>query len=94
MKWIKIGEDLPENNKLVLIAYKNDRGVMLITMGWYCRKHEVEVDFDIEDDFDYCEDKDQYFVKEGWRSQCLESEWYYTISNVCYWMPLPSKPLN
>lgn len=90
MEWIKIENDLPKNQKLVQIAYKGK----YVTVGWYCRKFEVEADFDIDDDYDYDEERDEYFIKEGWRSQCLESEWYYTISDVTDWAPLLTHPLK
>jgi hypothetical protein len=90
--WIDINKELPENQKLVQIAYSNYLGNKLVTVGWYCGKYEVEADFDWDDDFDYSEEKDCYFVKEGWRSQCLESEYYYTIDNVTHFAPLLKHP--
>ena len=33
-----------------------------------------------------------YYVRGGWRSQCLESEWYYTISGVTHFAPLLKHP--
>lgn len=92
MNWIDINKDLPENQKLVQIAYSNERGSKFVTVGWYCRKFEVEADWDIDDDLGYNEEEDKYFVKEGWRSQCLESEYYYPISGVTHFAPLLKHP--
>lgn len=92
MKWISIKDDLPPNGKLVNIAYSNERKVNLVTTGFYRRKFEVEADFVYDDDFDYHEEKDEYFFKEGWSSSCLEAEYVYSISNVTHWQPLPIHP--
>ena len=92
MKWIDVNKDLPENQKLVQIAYSDGKCRNYVTVGWHCKKYEVEADHDIEDDFDYNEEKDEYFVSEGWRSQCLEADYYYPISNVTHWSPLLIHP--
>ncbi len=88
MSWIKIEDSLPEPQKLVQIAYKNK----YVTVGWYAGKYQVEGDHDIDDDYDYDEENDKYYVSEGWRSQCLEAEYYYPISQVSHWSPLLINP--
>ena len=92
MKWININQELPPTGKLVNIAYQNDNKKDLVTMGFYRHKHEEIADFDFDDDFDYLEEKDEYYFKEGWNSACLEAEYVYSISNVTDWQTLPIHP--
>ena len=88
MNWIKIEDQLPEPQKMVQIAYRGK----FVTIGWYCGKYQIKADFDVEDDFDYKEEEDEHYVKEGWRSECLESEYYYPINEVTHWAPLLIHP--
>lgn len=88
MNWIKVTEQLPQPQKLVQIAYQDK----FVTVGWYCGKFQVEGDFDFDDDWDVDEETDKIYVSEGWRSQCLESEEYYPITEVTHWAPLFTNP--
>lgn len=92
--WKSVIEDLPPNGKLVNIAYRNSNGKKLVTTGFYRRKFEVEADWDFDDEFDYDEENDKYYFKEGWNSSCLEAEYVYSISNVSHWQDLPKHPLK
>lgn len=91
---IKIQDRLPENKKLVNVAYSDINGNFLMTMGWYCRKYEVEADYSLDEEIEYSQELDNHFLIEGWYSQCLESEYYYPIQNVSHWDYLPIHPLK
>jgi hypothetical protein len=86
--WIPITERLPKPQQFVLIAYDNKK----VTMGWHVPAKTVESGCREEVDEEYDEESDTYYLCEQWVSECRESEYHYSISNVTHWMPLPEYP--
>ncbi len=86
---------MPESGKNVLIAYHNEIGKLRVTIGFYASRFTEEClgeDFDYEED--YSEEKDEFYIKEGWYDCSFESEYRYDIKNVTNWMPMARHPLN
>ena len=90
--WID-AKDKPESGKSVLIAYHTKLGKTKVTLGFYASKHSLECTFeDFGYEEDYCEEKDEYFITEGWYDCSKESEYRYSIDNVTHWMELEKHP--
>ncbi|SED09899.1 Protein of unknown function [Tenacibaculum sp. MAR_2009_124] len=93
MNWTPITEKMPESGKNILIAYLNSNGKTRVTIGFHAAKHTMECSGeDYAEDEDYSEEKDEYFIKEGWHDMSWESEYRYPISNVTHWMEKPNHP--
>lgn len=94
--WISVKDEMPENNKSVLIRQKTgykDNSVTVV--GKYVGKFTVECG-DCDNEFnDYCEEKDEYFTPEGWYENLWNWSDYSGIrinEEVTHWMPLPQPP--
>lgn len=100
-RWIPCSERLPDNRVDVLICYRvrqqyAKRYVYSIVNGWYARKHSVNenVFSEWEDDCDYKEDEDEFYIQEGWYEFTTQGNgdlmnWYIGDAEVVAWMPLP-----
>lgn len=91
--WTDASKEKPECQKSVLIAYTDDNGKDRVTIGWYAPRFTIESSsFDGEVDDEYHEDMDEYFIKEGWVDESIESEYHYPIQNVTHWQDKPKHP--
>ncbi len=91
--WISVLDELPPSEKSVLFYWENSYGLSRLSKGYYAKKHEVEYDNEEFEEFmDYSEEKDQYFVKEGWYENGWELEYTAKIENVTHWHLLPDLP--
>lgn len=89
--WIEVSKRLPPTRKRVLVAYMTHHGKPAVTMGWYCPANTVSSgNFDGEVDDEYNEEDDEYYLKEQWVDESVESEFHYPIYGVTKWMPIPS----
>lgn len=85
-------ETAPKGNS-VLVFYENSLGKGRIIKAFYAEQHAIESD---EENSDYCEERDAYFIPEGWY-ECIDN-WddfaYVKIYNgtPTHWMPLPEAP--
>jgi hypothetical protein len=98
MEWTKTTEGMPEPGIVVLACiraprYNNtpDVNKVIIRVVWYPQWFEVS---DVEDDCcEYSEEKDEYYLLEGWYEWNQEEETHYRVSDpVSHWMPLPNVP--
>lgn len=95
--WISIKEKLPESQQRVLGFYTNKYGKTRIEIVCYIPPKEVLAEDFLNEDADDCkeydEQKDCYWVTEGWWESSWESDTNWKISeNITHWMPLPKLP--
>lgn len=91
-QWIELdGSNAPKTGEVVQIAYK-EQNTERVAIGWYCGKYEMQGDPGFQIDLEHKEDTDEFYVKPGWKSECLESQYYYPISNVTHYAPLLVHP--
>lgn len=100
-RWIPCSERLPEDRVDVLVCYRYwqqyaKRYVYTIVNGWYAHKYSVKenVFSEWEQDCDYKEDEDEYYIQEGWYEFTTQGNsdlmsWYICGAEVIAWMPLP-----
>lgn len=96
MKWIKISECKPEHGKIVLICIVTEHLKRQIPLRaiWYDRFTE-EDNYNENEATEYCEEKDAYFVREGWYefNQCDEVNWEVS-EEVTHWAKIPMPPVE
>ena len=95
MKWTKInGDNLPKAGIPVLAFGKNEYDKGRTIRAFYAPRHTIQDDNDYEA-AEYCEEKDEYFLREGWyeQNECEEVNWFVTFA-VTHWMPLPEHPIQ
>lgn len=64
--WITI-DKMPENNKKVLVCFKNSHDKDRITIAYFIAKMTIsEEDMAYEGDCYYNEEGDKYWIPEGW----------------------------
>jgi hypothetical protein len=90
-EWISVKESIPEG--VALVAYQKEQAGTLVCKACYFKKHEQETSDD--DNFDYNDEDDVYYIPEGWY-ECIDNwEDYSSVSIqgiVTHWMPLPEAP--
>ena len=99
--WISVKDRLPDNGKHVLAACE----IRLIYGGkktyvceaFYAAQHTLPEGKYPEDDecFDYDEEEDEYYLKEGWYEAIHNWDEYSSVvieDFVTHWMPLPEPP--
>ena len=92
-KWTLVEEKLPEYGVSVIVYVKDNCGKNIIIRAMYIAPFTMEQHEDGYDDADYDEDKDIYFVKEGWYENNVYEEAHYAVDgNITHWMSLPSPP--
>lgn len=99
-RWIPVTERLPENRVAVIVCYREwqpytKRYLYDIVIGWYARKNSVNenVFCEWDDDCDYDEDDDEYYIKEGWYEFTTQGNsdrmnWFIN-AEVVAWQSLP-----
>ena len=98
--WISVNDRLPECGKYVLTSCE----VRLLSgskkrytcIAFHAEKHKISEHFP-EDDycFDYDEEHDEYYLKEGWYEVIHNWDEYSSVvieDFVTHWMPLPKPP--
>lgn len=97
-KWISVKERLPDSGKHVLLTCEI-RGIYglkkrYVCDGFYSKAHTLPQGHYPEDDeaYDYDEDEDEYYLKEGWYEVIHNWDDYSSVviyDFVTHWMPLP-----
>lgn len=91
--WRDAEKEKPACQQRVLIAYTDHHGKPRVTVGWYAPRWTLESGmFEGEVDDEYSEERDEFYMKEGWVDESWESECHYPISGVTHWQPLPKHP--
>ncbi len=94
LRWRPVSEK-PEKKQEVLISYVDCYGHRINVLGSYVRRLDEEADAtDDEDITEYSEEKDEYYLAEGWYEHTTHSEYDYWLlhENVDMWLPIPPAP--
>jgi len=88
--------ELPEEDQIVIATYLNSYGKRRRVMAVYIRQYEEEAGDDDELCVEYCEEKDEWYLKEGWYELIDNLGDYSSVAIVegvvDYWMPVPPAP--
>lgn len=91
--WIKASDRMPETGKKVFAFYLNEIGKPRKIMAFYTPRFTMEQDEDPNEATEYCEDKDAYYLKEGWYEDNEFDECHWKVDGkITHWMPLPESP--
>lgn len=104
-QWISVKEKMPQSGEHVLVCCEihqiNPSGVRLkryICDGYYAAEHSIcdgWRDSDLYDAYDYDEEEDEYYLKEGWYEVIKNWDEFSSVAIedfVTHWMPLPELP--
>jgi hypothetical protein len=92
LTWRSVSE-LPEEDQIVIATYLNSYGKRRRVRAVYIRQYEEELDYDDDSDYEYNEENDTYYLKEGWYE--LIDNWpdYSSVAIVegvvDHWLPMP-----
>ena len=95
LTWRPVSEK-PEKDQIVIATYLNQCGKRRRVRAVYVRQYEEEAGEDDELCVEYCEEKDEWYLKEGWYE--LIDNWYDYSSvaivegTVDHWLPMPPAP--
>jgi len=93
LDWIELTEgNHPVPEKLVLAFGINQYGKGRVVRAFYAPKFSVQDDNEY-DAAEYSEEKDEFFLKEGWYecNECEEFNWMIDFE-ITHYMPLPDHP--
>lgn len=90
-EWIPVSDRLPVDCRNVYIRGINDCGMDRTAKAMYCRKFKLEANEQTDESlWDYNQEDDEYYLKEGWYESNTSSEIDYVIDfEVTDWQPLP-----
>lgn len=94
LTWRPVSEK-PEKDQIVIATYLNSYGKRRRVRAVYVRQYEEEAGDDDELCVEYCHEKDEWYLKEGWYE--LIDNWDYSSAAIVegvvdYWMPMPPAP--
>ena len=96
--WISVKDRMPEHGRKVIATYRNSLDKKRTIIGCFIERWKEECGCDSEDNYEYSEEKDEYFLCEGWYEQ--QDNWndYASIfvheGTVTHWMPEPQGPIK
>ena len=93
----RTASELPEKGQIVIATYLNQFGKRRRVRAVYIRQYEEEEGSeDDESCVEYCEEQDEWYLKEGWYELIDNWDNYSSVAIVegvvDYWMPMPPAP--
>lgn len=91
-KWISVEKEMPKTGVPVIAYGINENGKSRRLKAYFAPKFSIDADC-FEGDADYCEEKDEYFLPEGWyeQNEYEDINWYVGLK-ITHWQPLPTPP--
>lgn len=90
-RWIS-ANDKPKSGQSVFVSYTNKLGNRRVVVGQYIARYSVEANGELDQNDEYCEEQDCYFLCEGWCENQDNWDEYTSIfihdHEVDLWMPL------
>lgn len=86
--WRSVKSEMPRNGQECFAFGIDELGNKRVIRAFYAEKNSIEDD-DENGGAEYCEEKDEFFLKEGWyeSNQYDEINWFVPIE-ITHWMPL------
>ena len=91
LRWRPVSEK-PKKGKEVILSYVDCYGHRINVLGSYVRRFDEEaVSTDDEDIMEYSDEKDEYYLKEGWYEHTTHSDYDYWLlhEKIDKWLPIP-----
>jgi len=91
LRWRPVSEK-PEKGKEVILSYVDCYGHRINVLGSYVRRFDEETDSaDDEDVMEYSDEKDEYYLKEGWYEHTTHSDYDHWLlhEKIDKWLPIP-----
>jgi hypothetical protein len=99
MKGVKtmysVKDKMPESGKRVIFGWVNSLGKRRTSIGFYAAPKSIDADdYDEPTLYEYDEEKDGYWLHEGWYEEGAEYEYFYPIDKVVtHWTDIPIWPV-
>lgn len=96
LRWIPVSEMLPVSGRKVISFYRNDNGKPRRIMAYHADPFSIESDDDDQHEaFEYSEENDQYYLREGWYENNEFDDVNWCVSGcITHWMELPPPPVE
>ena len=93
LRWRPVSEK-PEKGQEVIISYVDCYGNRVRSMGSYVSRFNESAEYDDDSVCEYCEEKDEYYLLEGWYESTNNSEYdsWLLKEKVDMWLPIPPAP--
>jgi len=94
LTWRPVSEK-PEKGQEVIISYVDCYGHRINVLGSYVRRFDEEAEpADDEDIMEYSDEKDEYYLKEGWYEHTTHSDYdcWLLHEKIDKWLPIPPAP--
>jgi hypothetical protein len=89
MKWVSVKDELPKH--IVLVSVDMQNGSYAVYRACYFAQFQEQTDD--EDNFEYCDTDDEYYIPAGWYECISNWEEYSSVKIndgvVTHWMNLP-----
>lgn len=92
-KWINVADEMPKNGKHVIATYINNLGNRRRIIGYFVEQYCFPSGDGVDENDEYCEEDDVYYLCAGWYEQ--QDNWddyaaiYVNQGEVDYWIEIP-----
>jgi len=92
--WISVKENMPDSGSMVLVFGRNENKKGRVIRAFHANRFQIQDDNELEA-AEYSEEKDEYYLKEGWyeSNEFDEVNWFVEL-DVTHWMYLPDFPFS
>lgn len=91
--YVSVKYEMPKNGAMVIATYNNKQGNRRYIIAYFVEQYSYPSYIE-DEQFEYCEKDDIYYLKKGWYEQLDNWDDYTSIyvfeNKVDYWMEIPS----